>query len=256
MNLLRQSAQALAAAALLCTPLAASAQTTTTTTQTSFGAPQPGVDVPYRYTSPQQSQQLLNPQQNQQPMQQQGSQLPANRLDMTGMRQNEGEDASATSFMMDSIVGISAAGGDAADIIIEGSDIYYGITPDHRDTLPHISPYQAAGERATEPNQLTWLGFQPLEDRTRVFVQTGRPAQYRVVESPDGMTLTLELRDTRIGLSNFQRFVDASHFGRPVSMIRTSRTSDGVTQVTIEMARSAEHEIVPDGSYVYIDFRE
>ena len=221
-----------------------------------FGSPAPGVTVPGRYSNPQQSQELLNPQQGTPTMDAPAQGGPDNRLDMSNIRSVEGEEGST--FMMDSIVGVSSAGDPSGEteLIIEGSDIYTGVTPDHRDTVPHISPYQRAGAEQARANQLTWLGFQPLDDRTRVFVQTGRPAQYQVTESPDGLTLTLRLRYTRIGLSNFMRFVDASHFDRPVNMVRTARTADGVTVVTIELNRPASYEVVPDGNYLYIDLTE
>jgi len=53
--------------------------------------------------------------------------------------------------------------------------IYTGIIPAIRDSLPHITPGQTRGAQAQRPNEVTWIGFQPLNDRTRVFVQTPAP---------------------------------------------------------------------------------
>ncbi|MFT6397776.1 MAG: hypothetical protein ACJAYU_002531 [Bradymonadia bacterium] len=135
-----------------------------------------------------------------------------------------------------------------------GSDIYRGVTPNEVDTLPHIASSQLRGENGD--NTLTWVGFQPFDTFTRVFLQTGRPAQYQVSESPDGLTITIRLRDTRVDFSNFYRWIDASHFGRPVNMIDTARSGDGVTEVTIDLSRYAEYSVVADGGYLFIDFPE
>lgn len=135
-----------------------------------------------------------------------------------------------------------------------GSEIYGGVTPHEVDSLPHISASQERGQAGE--NTLTWVGFQPFETHTRVFIQTGRPAQYQVQESPDGLTLTVRLRDTRVDFSNFRRWIDASYFGRPVHMIDTERAADGVTEVSIELSRYADYTVSSDGGYLFIDFAE
>jgi hypothetical protein len=138
--------------------------------------------------------------------------------------------------------------------MIVGASIYRGITPNENDTLPHISRFQAAGGT----NQLTWVGFQPFQERTRVFVQTGRSASHSVVPSPDGRTLTIRLPSTRIPLSNFQRDIDASFFDRAVTHVRATRSGDS-TDVVIELGRTVRYEVTQDAenpTYLYIDFFE
>ena len=135
-----------------------------------------------------------------------------------------------------------------------GSEIYRGVTPNEVDSLPHISGSQTRGEAGE--NTLTWVGFQPFEEFTRVFLQTGRPAQYQVRESPDGLTITVRLRDTRVDFSNFHRWIDASYFGRPVNMIDTNRAEDGITEVTIDLSRYADYALSSDGDYLFLDFTE
>ena len=135
-----------------------------------------------------------------------------------------------------------------------GSEVYRGVTPNEVDSLPHISGSQERAQAGQ--NTLTWVGFQPFETHTRVFIQTGRAAQYQVNESPDGMTLTVRLRDTRVDFSNFRRWIDASYFERPVHMIDTTTTGDGVTEVSIALSRFAEYTVSSDGGYLFVDFAE
>lgn len=230
------------------------------------GAPQQGVDVQYRFTSPTQSQQILNAQ----PQQQQGAQT-GNRatpsgvdVDYSNLIANPDAEVGEGHNPADGLMNLLGARGFQSDAATMGempeyigaSDIYTGITPDARDTLPHISPYQNAADNAGRPNQLTWLGFQHFEDKARVFIQTGRPSQYRANVSPDGMTITIQLRDTRVGLSNFRRPIDTSFYGTPVNSIHTERGEDGVTEVVVGLSRAATHEVVAAGEYLYIDVRE
>ena len=70
--------------------------------------------------------------------------------------------------------GFSQTHAEDMPMTVGASSIYRGVTPDARDTLPHISPYQRAAENADDPNQLTWVGFQRFDDKARVFIQTGR----------------------------------------------------------------------------------
>jgi hypothetical protein len=87
-------------------------------------------------------------------------------------------------------------------------------------------------------------------------LQTGRPAQYQIHESPDGLTVTIRLRDTRVDFSNFRRWIDASYFGRPVHMIDTARAEDNVTEVTIDLSRYAAYAVSSEAGYLFIDFTE
>ncbi|MFT5993762.1 MAG: hypothetical protein ACI82G_002767 [Bradymonadia bacterium] len=220
--------------------------------QTFPGMPAEGVTVPGRYSNPSQSQELLAPQ-GATPAA--GQQAPnTNGPGVTLEGESVEGDQPWLNTGVDSVTEGSSAG--QLPTIIPGSQIYQGITPDHRDTLPHISPYQRLGSDATRANQLSWIGFQPLEEYTRVFVQTGRPSVYRLSSSPDEMTYVIELRDTGFGLTNFARNIDASHFGRAVNTIDAARTGDGNTEVTITLSRSADVELVADGEYLYFDVRE
>lgn len=210
------------------------------------GAPAEGVQVQTRYGSPSQSTQLLT------------AQPPAQEA----AAQGEGGQGTGAMAIEGDAVGplvnthIRGLHDGAADPLwLDNEVAYTGIIPTVRDSLPHISRTQRHGAEGRR-NTLTWVGFQPFEGQTRVFIQTGRPAQYQVVESPDGMTVTVRLRDTAIEVSNFRRWIDASYFGRAVHRIETARSGDGVTEVRIALSRAAAYSVEGAGEYLYVDFAE
>lgn len=207
------------------------------------GSPAPGVTVPIRVHSPGDSQQFLSAG----PPAADGG---APALEGAGGAPTLGDEQPFTNNV---ILGLSTSGHDGP-VWVPGEEIYFGVIPGHQNSLPHIARSQARGQRAGRPNTLTWIGFQPFDDVTRVFIQTGRPAQYQVWESPDGLTVVIRLRDTRIEFSNFRRNVDASFFGRAVNWIDAARVGDSVTEVTIALTRAAGYAIESEGEYIYVDF--
>lgn len=238
------------------------------------GAPAAGSNVQYRYTTPGQSQQLLAPSTSGSTTVQNGGsatggsgatvQGPANPyaeiLERRGGAEGaEGEGGFREPFQSESVSGVGyQSARERATTWIDGADIYRGIIPNTQDTLPHVAVHQRRAARGA--NRLTWIGFQPFDDSTRVFLQTGRDADYRVAESPDGLTVTIRLSNTAIALSNFRRTIDASYFGRPVVSIDAMAAGGGATDVVIELDRDAGWEITEgagvDGAYVFIDFDE
>lgn len=230
-------------------------------TGTYDGAPQQGVDVQYRFTNPGQSQQILTAQPASNTAVIQGDVRAGVEADYAGLRPSvdaEGAAMDLTDGVMELLGarGFSQTHAEDMPMTVGASSIYRGVTPDARDTLPHISPYQRAAEDADDPNQLTWVGFQRFDDKARVFIQTGRPSQYRTTLSPDGLTITIELRDTRVGMSNLRRPLDTSFYGTPVHSVFTQRGEDGATEVVIALSRAAFHEVTGAGEYVYLDVTE
>ncbi|MCB9506614.1 MAG: hypothetical protein H6700_10110 [Myxococcales bacterium] len=233
---MRIATSQLTLAGLLAVSTAAAAQEAPAGYAQALGAPAPGVEVPLQM-SPGASQGLL---QAAPPAASQAAAPAGAGAELEGVPNNE------------RVVGLQS--GSVAQGV-PGSAIYAGVVPNETDSLPHISDEQARANSGG-PNQLTWLGFQPFPDMTRVFIQTGRPAQYQVRESPDGQTITIRLRDTAIEMSNLRRDVDASYFGRVVQHVDAARNSDGVTEVIITLAEPAGRRVVAEGDYLYVDFAE
>lgn len=211
------------------------------------GAPSEGVDVQFRYTNPSQSRQVLEAA----PPSQNGAPVNGGAEGQGGSMVIEGAPAPLVNTR---ITGVSD-GEAPMPAEVDAEDVYTGVIPGERDTLPHIARTQRNGAEG-RANTLTWIGFQPFDGRTRVFLQTGRAAEYQVVDGPDGLTVTVRLRDTTIEMSNLRRWIDASYFGRAVNRIETSRADGGVTEVTIELSRAAEYTVEGAGTYLYLDFAE
>jgi len=241
-----------------------SAQDVIINTGVPAGSPQQGVDVPSRMT-PSQSQQLLTPAATPTAPGATGSAEASGTrnpyqgiLDRRRSGQGEGEDGTAfrDPFRTEQISGFGYGGRDRS-FIVNAEDIYRGVIPGVQDSLPHISRYQRNAATGAQ-NALTWVGFQPFDDFTRVFVQVGRTPQYSVHESPDGLTITVHLRQTRISLRNFARSVDARFFGRSVDSIRAHRVDNGV-DIVIQLGRNASYTITSSGTrgeYLFIDFAD
>ena len=130
--------------------------------------------------------------------------------------------------------------------------LYRGVLPGIRDTLPHIRRFQLRGLRARS-NQLTWVGYQRMPDKSRVFLQTFDSPSFEVLRGNQAGQLIIVLKDTRIPLTNFRRVMDARWIPRSVASIR-ARTRGRDVHVNIQMRRRVEFALSVDGPYLNIDF--
>ena len=137
------------------------------------------------------------------------------------------------------------------------SQLYTGIIPNIRDTLPHIRPHQRTSVNARRPrNRITWVGFLPYGGYTRVFVQCASSPVYTIQESEEGHLIEVVFENTSISLSNFQRFLDASYFGRSVDIIDTEPLPGRRSRMIIWRDQITPYEVIVDGAYLYIDFHD
>ncbi|MFU8807329.1 MAG: AMIN domain-containing protein, partial [Bradymonadaceae bacterium] len=132
-------------------------------------------------------------------------------------------------------------------------ELYRGIIPGQRDLLPHLEQAKAQGQSSSRPNQLTWIGFLPEENRTRVFFQGARAPQHEMQRSNDGQSLTITFRNARLPKSNFSRFIDTSFFERSVTRIET-KAQRGDVIVTISLKSGAQPTVNREGDYLFFDF--
>ncbi len=262
------------AAAIACTVTAGSAWAQTYQ-PSNMGAPQAGVDVQYRYSNPSQSQQFLNAQPQRGATEGQGSSQGTTQgvtrsnanpyqavIEARGATGPDGQPVEVRNpFTSEAVTGLATATYQLGEMI-PAELIYRGIIPNTQNSLPHIAAAQRRGATANRANTLTWIGYQPFSDFSRIFLQTGRAAQYAVRPSPDGRTITIRLHNTQISLRNFYREVVAAGFGRSVNSIDARRGPDGSTEVIIEMAEDTRFEFeqgtsVEDGvtyHYLYMNF--
>jgi hypothetical protein len=256
------------AALLISAPLAfaaaASAQEINTVPA---GAPAPGSEVQIRYSSPGALNNAVqgtgSTQQSAQPIRGSGENpyhaIQQRRAGTTGAEGGEGAESSVRDPFSSSLVAGVGAYAESGPLFVTGAEIYRGITPTANDSLPHLERLRRAAADPRRPNSLTWVGFQPFDDFARVFVQTGRAVDASVLRSPDGLTITLRLPNTAIGLSNFHRSLETAWFGRAVTRVRTARGPSGATDVVIELADDVEYdlqEISSGADYVFLNFRD
>lgn len=134
--------------------------------------------------------------------------------------------------------------------------LYTGIVPGMRDGLPHINRFRRAAVRSRRTNRLTWIGYQRLADKTRVFIQTGKPAAYNVVRGSKPGELLIVLENTAGSTRNFRRTMDARWFPRSVSSIRSYGSKRRSTTVKINLKLDTPFQVTADGNYIYVDFSD
>ena len=220
-------------------------------------------DSQYRYTNPGQTQVVNTPSSSSStPTNSESagvSQSSANpfqqAIDRRNSQSGEGGEASGEneSAFTNNEVGFGRQ--NAGPLWVQAEDIYRGVIPTIQDSLPHIERYQERVRAGSATNAVTWIGFQPFDQSTRIFVQTGGSAQYTVQTSPDNMTITVQIQDTRLSLSNFGREIDTSWFERPVTSIQAQRAGSGV-DIVVALREAAEYTVTQSGEYLFIDFEE
>jgi len=130
--------------------------------------------------------------------------------------------------------------------------MYQGVVPGERDTVKHLEEERRSAESPSKPNKITWIGFQPTDDKTRVFVQTAREPDY-TRERSDRRTIEIRLRNTEISTQNFRRHIDTSEFGRVVERIEAVDEEDeAVVRIDLRSSTAPSFEI--SKTYLYIDF--
>ena len=134
------------------------------------------------------------------------------------------------------------------------SNVYKGVVPGKRDEVDHLKEAQKSGSSPSSTNTLTWLGFQPNDDKTRIFIQTARSADYSVSRVDGGEKIVVTLSNTEVAAENFRRFVDTSYFDRAVQRIEAKTTGRETVEVHITLNQAKSPSVEADKSYLYVDF--
>lgn len=132
--------------------------------------------------------------------------------------------------------------------------LYRGIIPGMRDTVAHLSQAQTKGQNQANRNELTWLGFEPTDDYTRVFFQTARKADYNILRKQNPALVEVTLNNTEIAARNFARFIDTSFFGRNVKRVEATQVDASTLKITIELKKFAQPTVRESDNYIYLDF--
>ena len=211
--------------------------------QSVWGAPAEGVQVQSRFSSPGQSQSILTA------APPAPAAAPASAA-AAGAPAPGAAEGAPQPFLNDRVtvggssVGSNDGAGDSELQPIAATLIYQGV-------IPGRSP-GASGTGKT--NALNWIGFQPLDLVTRVFVRTDHDAPFEVIAAPDGLSVTVRLKVPAIAHRNLGRTIDTSAFGRDVAAIDTRRGPEGTTDVVISMLSPAQFVTEAREGYLYVDF--
>lgn len=135
-------------------------------------------------------------------------------------------------------------------------ELYTGVTPDVVDTLPHIQPHQTWGSDQANRNRVTWIGFQPFDAYTRVFVQLAREPSYTIVDHEDEMAIEIVFEETSLSLTNFGRGLDTSYFDSAVEFIDAESLSNRRTRVVIWLEENIPYTVTNEGTYLFVDFSD
>ena len=125
---------------------------------------------------------------------------------------------------------------------------YGGVVPDSSDDT------SAQDRSSQDPNVLTWIGFQADADKTRVFVQTRRPASYEINDAYDEGRIVIAMDDVRITRSNFRRFIDTSQFERNVDLIEVEEPGRNRVEIVLTLSGDERPAISETDGYLFLDF--
>lgn len=140
------------------------------------------------------------------------------------------------------------------DLDLSDEKMYGGIIPGVRDVVDHLQDAQESGQSRSGSNKLTWVGFNAEKERTRVFVQTARSADYDVERNRDDKTIVVRLDNTEISAKNFDRDIDASYFDRGIRGIDAERATGGDVTVEVRLDEYQDPDVEAEGNYIYLDF--
>lgn len=124
---------------------------------------------------------------------------------------------------------------------------YQGVVPGKTDVVEHT---QVKHVKTQASYELTWVGFQKLESKDRVFLQFAAVPQYST--QIEGNDLVITLPDTAPTTKNFIRVMDTTYFDSPVQQIETSYKR-GITKVRIHFSTPPTPDIHTDNTYLFVD---
>lgn len=171
-----------------------------------------------------------------------------------GQQPAAGEGEAGESEIEPSYVTVFSPGGaqGALPINLTPDKMYSGIIPGTRDEVTQFSEARQKGADSSNPNRILWVGFDAREDKTRVFFQTARDAEYEVGEQDGQVTVTFN--NTQVAAYNFRRFIDASFFNRNVERIEMQKVGRNKVVAKIKLRQFERPDVDRSGNYLYLDF--
>jgi colicin import membrane protein len=96
-----------------------------------------------------------------------------------------------------------------------------------------------ADDLEAEVKDMTWIGYQQLQDAARVFVKTTEPVKYTVDTSHAGL-IVLILDNTRVPLFNNTRLLDTQYFDGPIVSVEAKAIEGPSQSVRVEIRTRAK----------------
>ena len=124
---------------------------------------------------------------------------------------------------------------------------YHGIVPSIRDSLNPNGKSKKRGKKA----RITWVGFQPKEFYSRIFIQVDRVTRF-ALHKPDPMHIAVTFPAAKIPRKNNRRPIRTSQFASKVAGIEAFQRGKNVV-VVISLRKPAGYLYKRKGKYVFID---
>ena len=129
------------------------------------------------------------------------------------------------------------------------SHTYRGITPGYNDRIKGSIKYDS---KYTD-SSLTWVGFQMLEGKARVFIQISPKMSYTIT-TPDPKHIVVHLPQGTIPIYNDSREIIARYFPSPVDTIKANTVKHQGIQIDIKLKSPSQFSHQREGSYIFLDF--
>ena len=126
--------------------------------------------------------------------------------------------------------------------------LYLGVTPGQKYLK----------DKGRQSNQMgllkiTWVGFQQLGERGKVFVQTSAPPVYKVVASAADR-LIIDFPAARLHTKNDARSIDTGFFPTVVRRVKATQYNRDTVRLTIKLRRPSPYQLTQDARFLHILF--
>jgi AMIN domain-containing protein len=109
-------------------------------------------------------------------------------------------------------------------------------------------PDPVKGGPAARPGEVRWLGFEPGDDSSRLFIQLTAPVDPQLSRSGD--SVTVRFAGLRLSARNMRRPLVPRFFATPVRMVRAKQErGDVVVRIALKQALEPKLTTREQGSY-------
>ena len=133
-------------------------------------------------------------------------------------------------------------------LLEESRGLYLGVKPGQNKYAPGKKV-----KKSDQMYQITWIGFQAMKDRGKVFVQGNRSLLYEVASS-NAKQVILDFPNTKLQTRNDSRSLDTRYFPTAVLSIQAKQVLQSLVRVTIQLREKVKYQIKKDQKFLYLVF--